>query len=149
MIIRHDFSAHAGFSRPVGDKPESPEQDNTARSIPRGLAIGFPGDALPPARQSRRLWRRMSAAGFLELSCGAFCAFAPSTVLSPLIAGAHDALDIARHLARLGYGGEYRIVAPNLPDYALVRREIRAEAPGLDCRVTGAEGLARLLGTGF
>ena len=154
MIIRHDFGAPGDRFRPVREPSgpaDSDAADNAAGealahgAAARGLIIGLAGEPLPARRRG---WRRMSAEGFLRLSRGAFAALAPETVLSPLIAGAHDALEIARHLRRLGYAGEYRIIAPNLPDYALVRAEIGAVAPRIDCRIISVRGALRLLSAG-
>ncbi|MFQ1702614.1 hypothetical protein ACJ5NV_18680 [Loktanella agnita] len=56
----------------------------------------------------------------------------PEIILSPLVAGHFDALDIAMKLDMLGFTGRYRVVADNLPDAALIRAEVCDLAPELD-----------------
>jgi hypothetical protein len=66
----------------------------------------------------------------------------PDIVLSPLLAGSFDCIDLAQILAEAGYGGAYRAVAPDLPSSLIIRREIRALCPTLDFDLLRAERLA-------
>lgn len=65
-------------------------------------------------------------------------------VLSPLMAAGFDALDVAIQLADFGFAGRYRAVVDDLPDPALVRREVRRAAPRLDFDVLVAMDVVSL-----
>lgn len=56
----------------------------------------------------------------------------PELILSPLFMGKIDALDIALMLARVEYGGKYRVVASALPRPDVISADILREAPALD-----------------
>lgn len=49
----------------------------------------------------------------------------PDIVLSPLLSDAHDILDVARRLDRLGYSGALRALSPPLPHVNMVLGEVR------------------------
>lgn len=53
-------------------------------------------------------------------------------VLSPLVGDGFDAVDVATRLVALGFQGRYRVIAPSLPDAALIREELHRMAPDLD-----------------
>ncbi|WP_439155886.1 hypothetical protein [Yoonia sp.] len=53
-------------------------------------------------------------------------------VVSPLVADGFDAVDVADRLVSLGFQGRYRVIAPSLPDAALIRDELQRMAPDLD-----------------
>lgn len=57
---------------------------------------------------------------------------APQVIVAPLFTAGFDLLDFAAGLVRLGYAGSLRALSPPLPNPGLVRRELRAAAPGLD-----------------
>jgi hypothetical protein len=57
---------------------------------------------------------------------------APDLVLSPLLSGGFDAVDVAEKLNAARFRGMYRVVADNLPDADIIRGDIRAAAPDLD-----------------
>lgn len=59
-------------------------------------------------------------------------AFDPDLVLSPLFGGGFDVIDVAERLAALGFQGRYRVVTETMPDLAMIRKEVRAQAEGLD-----------------
>lgn len=71
-------------------------------------------------------------ASFEELGPALMAAIRPSYVISALIAGPVDAMDIAARLAELGFEGSYRTIADKLPNVGAVKREIQAVAPSLD-----------------
>ena len=52
-------------------------------------------------------------------------------IISPIMATDFDAVDVAKRLAANGFRGRYFAVADTLPDRDLIRREVRAAAPGL------------------
>jgi hypothetical protein len=59
-------------------------------------------------------------------------AFDPHLILSPLFAGGFDVLDVAQRLVALGYQGRYRAISDNMPDIAMILKEVRTQAEGLD-----------------
>ncbi|WP_019953690.1 hypothetical protein [Yoonia vestfoldensis] len=56
----------------------------------------------------------------------------PDLVLSPLVSDGFDAFDVAEKLGAVQFRGMYRVVANDLPDAEIIRRDIRAAAPNLD-----------------
>lgn len=56
----------------------------------------------------------------------------PDVVLSALMGPGFDAIELAALLEELGFSGRYRALVASLPDAGLVRREVRAAAPGVD-----------------
>ena len=58
--------------------------------------------------------------------------FAPDLVLSPLFAGAFDALDVARRLSEIGFTGRYRAITDSMPNIDMIRREVIEHSRGLD-----------------
>ncbi|WP_159458410.1 hypothetical protein [Roseisalinus antarcticus] len=70
--------------------------------------------------------------GFDELDPPLLTRCAPQIVLSPLFGDGFDALDLALRLQTLAFSGLYRAIAENLPNVAIVRREISLAAPDID-----------------
>lgn len=58
--------------------------------------------------------------------------FQPEIILSPLVADAFDATDIAKKLHQLGFQGSYRALTAVAKDGKMVRLEIASLAPELD-----------------
>ena len=56
----------------------------------------------------------------------------PELILSALILGRYDVIDLAEMLSTLGYQGQYRAVCPYLPQPDLVRADVAQQAPDLD-----------------
>ena len=95
-----------------------PEDDEIARRAARSVTLP---DALEVHRVSIRVlptWLRPPSF--------------PSGILSPLIWDDGDAFEVARLLHAAHFAGFYRIVAPNLPQPALVLSEIRQANPLVD-----------------
>ena len=72
---------------------------------------------------------------FLELdavSTERLAEFAPDIILSPLVADDFDVIDVVDKLTACGFQGRYRVIAEDLPDQDLIRREVRGHAPTLD-----------------
>lgn len=67
----------------------------------------------------------------------------PDVVLSALFDPQEDAMEIALHLASLGFAGRYRALATDLPRPEVISRDVRTAVPGLDFDVLT---LAQLLG---
>lgn len=68
---------------------------------------------------------------FAQLTAELLRQTAPSTIILPLFAGAHDALTMIEALENLGFAGRILVIAPHLPRPQLVERELRAAGPGL------------------
>jgi hypothetical protein len=64
----------------------------------------------------------------------------PCLVAAPLFWPEGDVLDTLRVLALLGYPGPVRVAAPPLPRPDIVRRELRADSPGLDIELVEVPG---------
>ncbi|KQB98536.1 hypothetical protein AL073_04095 [Loktanella sp. 1ANDIMAR09] len=56
----------------------------------------------------------------------------PDLILSPLWGDAFDVIDVAQQLVGLGYQGRYRAISENMPDVAMILKEVRTQAEGLD-----------------
>ncbi len=56
----------------------------------------------------------------------------PDIILSPLVADDFDAVDVAVRLIELRFQGKYRVIADDMPDATLIRKEVRGFAPQLD-----------------
>ncbi len=67
----------------------------------------------------------------VDLTAELLAEVAPTAVIMPLFAGAHDALSMIETLEALGYLGRILVIAPPLPRPALVERELRSAGPGL------------------
>lgn len=72
---------------------------------------------------------------FADLTGCTIARVSPRIVLSPLVVGQHDAVDIARKLVQCGFTGLYRVVTDGLPRPDLVIAEVAQAAPGLDFAV--------------
>ena len=92
-------------------------------------AVSEPYDEGPGSRPRILAVRLSDVTGELILS------MAPRAAFSALAWPGGDAVEAARLLVEAGFDGPYRIVSPHLPDHALVEREIREAAPGLDVEV--------------
>ncbi len=58
--------------------------------------------------------------------------YQPDLVISLLIDGDFDAMEIARHLQRVNYAGRYRILCEAVPSQTIVLGELCDAAPDLD-----------------
>jgi len=59
----------------------------------------------------------------------------PQVILSPLLGRTFDAVEVARRLESMGYGGRYRVVTDGVPEPDVIKREVSAIAPQLDFAV--------------
>jgi hypothetical protein len=137
MIIKHDFGNSA---RPGGLSVA--HKDAAGPTFPQSntLQIGFGTAATIAGYKTKDHGFYLSITRFLDLSATAFQAINPRMVLSPLFGQGHDAVDIARKLAELGFAGSYHALAADLPDSAMVAREIRAANPAMNFQITERGG---------
>lgn len=77
-------------------------------------------------------------ASFADLGAELIHQANPDVVISPLMAGSFDAIELAELLDMLGFEGRYMVVTPPLPRPDIIRRDIIGAAPGLqiELRVT-------------
>ncbi len=61
----------------------------------------------------------------------------PELVILPLFGAGFDAIEALQHLERLGYRGLAIVRGPDLPNRAIVERELCAMVPQLTVRLTG------------
>lgn len=59
----------------------------------------------------------------------------PELIVSPVVTGRFDCIDVAGVLSRLGFAGAYRALARQLPDPEMICREVRAYFPTLDFEI--------------
>ncbi len=72
---------------------------------------------------------------FAAFSAATLLKYRPEMILSPLTSPGFDALDVAERLQAFRYCGAFRVLAPKLPDQAMVARELRYRAPDVDCEL--------------
>lgn len=111
---------------PIGEAP-SAEQGRSIMILAVGDLEGWikRGQRLP-------LDGNVAFVEFSDVTDELFQTFAPSVVLSPLLAHGFDCIDLAQVLCRLGFKGRYRAMAERLPDPHLIEAEIGAMCPALD-----------------
>lgn len=56
----------------------------------------------------------------------------PELVLSPLVSGEFDVMDVAILLSDMGFTGLYRAIATDVPDTKLIKQEVCNIAPSLN-----------------
>jgi hypothetical protein len=61
--------------------------------------------------------------------------FMPDTVCSPMMSGRFDCVDLAGALNRVRFRGRYLVIAPDLAEPAVIRRELRGLYPALAIEV--------------
>ncbi len=64
-------------------------------------------------------------------------ALLPALIILPLFGDGFDAIEALQHLERLGYRGTVIVRGPELPNRAIVERELAVVVPGLTVRLTG------------
>jgi hypothetical protein len=97
------------------------------------LAVGDPeewrkqGNVLPVTR--------MAFVAFHDMSQEMLDTLRPSIIFSPLLARSFDCIELAMLLQKLGYSGEYRAVASDIPNPDLIEREVRQLCPQINFRI--------------
>ncbi|NNE88271.1 MAG: hypothetical protein HKN27_09370 [Silicimonas sp.] len=61
--------------------------------------------------------------------------FSPSVIYSPVLAHAFDCIELALLLRHLGFKGEYRAMAQDLPKPDLIEREVSQMCPQLNFKI--------------
>jgi len=142
MIYRHNFGAQtdptgsSGAQRAIGSTTKKHGHTDPSLTIAATLVIGFcagPVLSEPMSREDRVV--HLSARHFLALSAEEFQKLAPKLIVSPLISGGHDAVDVAARLHSLGFEGRYRVLAEHIPNLQMIAHEVRQSAPALDVSV--------------
>ena len=64
--------------------------------------------------------------------------FSPSIIFSPVLAHTFDCIELALLLRNLGFNGEYRAIAGDLPRPSLIEREVSQMCPLLNFRIAVA-----------
>lgn len=82
----------------------------------------------------------VTIAAFADLTAAYLAEVAPELVVLPLFSIQQDAVTMVEALMSLGYGGAISVMAPRLPDRAMVERELRALGPGLRLRLIAPGG---------
>jgi len=82
----------------------------------------------------------LAFASFNGISIELLEIISPAIVLSPLLARGFDCIDLAQMLVSVGFRGQYRAIAENLPNPDIIRREIRILCPTLDFDVVLVSG---------
>lgn len=95
------------------------------------LAVGEPDEWLQSGHEAPRISsiQFVSIDGVTEAMLDHLC---PTVIISPALSRRFDCIDLAQILASYGFKGRYRAVSRELPNPAMVEREIRSLCPGLD-----------------
>ena len=128
--------------RPEHNLALSPQGARGERAI---LAIGevrrwrLQGNIVPSGAD-------LVCAEFHELTADLIALTRPRIVLSPLLCGSFDCLDVALALHEMRYQGAYRVLSADLPDPWLIRSEVADSCPYLDFDIVDLKtGLGRRL----
>ncbi len=108
---------------------------DSSRAV-RVIAVGSPAEW----RKQRKVLHEDGIAflDFEEVTQEVLDALQPSTVFSPLLANNFDCIELAMLLHNLGYSGQYRAMATDLPKPDVIEREVRQLCPQLDFRITSS-----------
>ena len=102
-----------------------------AASLPVMLVIGDLGRWKAMGRTTPRL-RHCHFCQPADLNAELLDRLKPDYVVSALIGGGVDAMEIAERLTALSFAGAYRAIVSGLPNLSSVRAEIRSAAPEID-----------------
>ncbi|MBZ0127476.1 MAG: hypothetical protein K8F59_00005 [Rhodobacteraceae bacterium] len=121
MIINHDFTPPGRSGQ--ADLPHGIRTGGT-------LLVGF-GNLrdIPMLEQAAPGAVHLSGARLIAMPRAVFGEIAPQLVLSPLVSGLYDVIDIATALAGLGYRGCYRALVHRLPRRDVILAEVRHACP--------------------
>lgn len=121
MIINHDFTPPRALDHI--DLPSGIRTGNT-------LLVGF-GNLrdIPMLEQAAPGAVHLSGARLLAMPRAIFAEIAPQLVLSPLVSGIYDVIDIATALEGLGFQGRYHALVHRLPRRDLIISEMHTACP--------------------
>ena len=77
-------------------------------------------------------YQHLHFADFSGLSAEILDVLKPELVVSPVVTPTFDCIDIGAALTRCDFQGSYRALSTNLPNPAIIRREVRSFFPRLD-----------------
>lgn len=69
---------------------------------------------------------------------------APDLIVSPLLARGFDATDLLTMLREARYLGRFLVLAPQMPDIALIRSEMMVQAPDINVDIIALDGSSAL-----
>lgn len=134
MIINHDFSnslATRASNSALSDK------DNDQKLI-IGSELGCV-TALLGAGSNAAI--KLSAATFMSLNSSEFRDMLPSVIYSPLVTAKFDAVDFAQKLQELKFTGQYKVVAPKIPNLSIITKDLADVAPMVDFAIIDENAL--------
>lgn len=121
------------------DRQQDAESVQGGPEETRVLLVGHFGGAVSDEIRSR-FSADMRVIDFSALTGPLLEDFAPHFVVSPVVTRGFDIMDLAHRLWQLGYSGSYRALTDiELPNPALIVREVRLACPGLDVDVLSVD----------
>lgn len=107
--------------------------DAERRPFVRALAVGEPQEW---QRQGHSLPKEgLAFIAFHEVTQVTLDYLSPGIIFSPVLAKSFDCIDLALELNRLGFSGQYRAIAQDLPNPSVIEREVRQLCPHLDFKL--------------
>jgi len=85
---------------------------------------------------------RIGFADYHDVSRDLITALNPDIVMSPMLCGSFDCIDLAQTLHEIGFIGCYRIIVPHLPNPHIIATEIKSLCPGLEFSLSRSKGEA-------
>lgn len=108
------------------------DEARTTGTAPRLHLLAVGGMTPAPPGAGGTTQADITCLPYAEVTAAALDEIRPDVVFSALVGSGFDCLDLAERLTAAGFRGQYRVVAPTVPDLDLVRREIRGRCPALD-----------------
>lgn len=108
------------------DQPEGPHMPETL------LVVELPDLPRADARLDGAVQHHVR---FADIDPGLIARLRPDRVICPLLARGFDACLLAQRLEATGFRGRLTVIAPRLPDSAMVQREVSSAAPTLTVEV--------------
>lgn len=78
-------------------------------------------------------------ADFHDVTAELIASLEPEFILSPLVSGTFDCLDLAQVLHEIGFLGRFRILVPHLPNPRIITAEIKSLCPQLDLMLISSD----------
>lgn len=83
---------------------------------------------------------RIGFADYSDITRELITALNPDIIMSAMLCGSFDCIDLAETLHGVGFIGRYRVIVPHLPNPGIISAEIRSLCPGLDFSLIKSEG---------